>query len=401
MWQPLSEPPLEPLERGEVPRPRPVNALADRWQMECNSRTRYQVLVSEGLLSPGSTVLAEAIAERRTLVVTTPTVARLYGDALQAQLRGKSHVSTLVLDVTEATKTMAGVEAVCQQAVAHGLTRRGLLVAVGGGVCSDVVTMAASLIRRGIGHLRVPTTLMGQIDAGIGLKGAINFSGKKSFLGCFHPPEQVLVDPAFLQSLPSRFLVSGMAESIKMAVARDAPLFALLERCAAELVASGFSQRRPEGRELLQRSIWGMLDELGQNPYEDQTFERLVDFGHTFSPAVEAALGFDIQHGEAVAVDIALSATLSRSLGLLDAPTHERILRLLRSAGLPLFAKPLSLELCRHALEEAARHRGGCANLVVPTGIGRTLFLKQPADVPDAALQHALQHLSRLSEESP
>ncbi len=308
---------LSPLVEQTSIVPKRNHALADCWEMRCDARATYPVRLCVDLLSSRSTVLAEVTSDRRTMIVTTPTVARLYGEWLQALVKGKDAVSVLVMEVTEATKTLAQVEAVCQQALAHGITRRGLLVAIGGGVCSDVVTLAASLIRRGVGYIRVPTTLIGQIDAGIGLKGAVNFAGKKSFLGCFHPPEQVLIDPAFLRSLPRRFLVSGMAESIKMAVGRDAALFELLELHAPELVASGFSCPGAKGHELLQRSIWSMLDELRQNPYEDQTYERLVDFGHTFSPAIEAALGFEIDHGEAVAIDIALSATLAHVLGLM------------------------------------------------------------------------------------
>src|SRR5205085_9871341 len=136
----------------------------------------------------------------------------------------------------EETKSMELVHSVCAEAFSHGLNRRGLLIAFGGGVCSDIVTLSASLIRRGIGHVRVPTTLIGQIDAGIGLKGAVNFCGKKSFLGCFHPPEQVLIDPAFLQSVPRRCLVSGLAEAIKMGIARDPQLFELIEARAFDLV---------------------------------------------------------------------------------------------------------------------------------------------------------------------
>jgi len=398
MLSPRSE---QPAGRPEIPRgPDRNHALASRWELRCDSRVTYQVRLCDGLLDPANTVLADTIADRRTLVVTTPTVARLHGEPLRRLVRQNDAVSLLVLEVTEASKTLAQVETVCRQALAHGLTRRGLLVSVGGGVCSDVVTLAASLVRRGIGYIRVPTTLTGQIDAGIGLKGGVNFAGKKSFLGCFHPPEQVLIDPAFLASLPRRFLVSGMAESIKLAVGRDARLFELLESHGPELVESAFTRRGPEGREILQRSIGSMLEELGQNPYEDRSYERLVDFGHTFSPAIESALGFEIHHGEAVAIDLALSATLSEALGHLSTDAHRRIIALLRCMGLPITAKPLGLELCSLALAEAARHRGGSVNLVVPTGIGRTLFLRRRAAVPDAALQQALDHLARLEEEA-
>src|SRR5438094_859411 len=265
---------------------------------------------------------------------------------------------------------------------------------VGEGGSTSIVTLSASLIRRGVAHIRVPTTLIGQIDAGIGLKGAVNFCGKKSFVGCFHPPEQVLIDPAFLQSLPRKYLVSGVAEAIKMGIARDATLFELIEARALDLVTSGFDEPAAEGRELLQRSVWGMLDELRQNPYEDQGYERLVDFGHTFSPTVEAALGFDIQHGEAVVIDMAMSTTIARSLGLIGADVWQRIVNVLRTASLPIFASRLDLQLCRDALVEARRHRGGSMNLVVPAGLGRVVFLKDANDLPDSILESSLASLS-------
>ena len=373
------------------PRPPPSDWAAV--SMDCVARTRYEVLFCESLLESHS-ALIDAIGDRKALLVTTPTVDRIHGAAIRAALQKTNTVSTLVLNAREETKSMELVAAVCNEALSHGLNRTGLLISFGGGVCSDVVTLSASLIRRGVAHIRVPTTLIGQIDAGIGLKGAVNFCGKKSFVGCFHPPEQVLIDPAFLQSLPRKYLVSGVAEAIKMGIARDATLFELIEARALDLVTSGFDEPAAEGRELLQRSVWGMLDELRQNPYEDQGYERLVDFGHTFSPTLEAAMGFDIHHGEAVAIDMAMSATIARSLGLIGADVWQRIVNVLRTASLPIFASRLDLQLCRDALVEARRHRGGSMNLVVPAGLGRVVFLKDANDLPDSVLETSLASLS-------
>ncbi|MDP9148856.1 MAG: iron-containing alcohol dehydrogenase [Myxococcota bacterium] len=367
--------------------------------MDCEARSLYRVDLCDPLLRPGSTVLREVAAGRKTLVVTTPSVEGHYGAALRAMLTDLDNVATLVLGVREETKSLDLVATVCKEALAHGLNRRGLLIGVGGGVCLDVVTLSASLIRRGVGHIRVPTTLIGQIDAGVGLKGAVNFSGKKSFIGCFHPPERVLIDPTFLQTLPPRFVVSGLAEAFKMGIARDARLFEMLETCSRELVKSGFGDRR--GREVLERAIFAMLAELRKNPYENQSYERLVDFGHTFSPALEAAVDFSIHHGEAVAVDMALSAGIARALGLVAQSVFERIVSALHIASLPVFAPKLDVQLCHEALVEATRHRGGAVNLVVPTGIGRTAFLKHLDDVPDSIVAQALALVSSFAAENP
>src|SRR5918912_1586999 len=179
-----------------------VPELPTSWSVNCEAQRTYRVRLCESLLRQNAATLAEALQGRNAIVVTTPTLSRLYGPALSAAMKGTPVASTVVLDVREQTKSVQFVERVCAEALAHGLDRRAVLVAVGGGVCSDIVTVAASFIRRGIAHLRVPTTLIGQVDAGIGLKGAVNFAAKKSFLGCFHPPEQVLIDPELLRTVP-------------------------------------------------------------------------------------------------------------------------------------------------------------------------------------------------------
>src|SRR5262249_36916414 len=154
------------------------------FRMCCESRRAYEVSICHSLLLPSASVLPEAIGDRTALLVTTPSVERLYGSAMRSVLRGTRKVATLVLPAREETKSLELVKTVCHQALCNGLNRRGVLIAFGGGVCLDVVTLSASLTRRGVGHIRVPTTLIGQIDAGIGLKGAVNFAGKKSFVGC-------------------------------------------------------------------------------------------------------------------------------------------------------------------------------------------------------------------------
>jgi 3-dehydroquinate synthase len=376
---------VTPLPMARIaPRPPPSNWAS--LSIDCLARSGYQVTFCDWAADSGT--LVDAIEDRRALLVTTPTVERLHGNLIRAALAKTPNLSTLVLNAREETKSMELVQTICTEALRHGVNRRGLLISFGGGVCSDIVTLAASLIRRGVGHLRIPTTLIGQIDAGIGLKGAVNFQGKKSFVGCFHPPEKVLIDPSFLRSLPPRFLTSGLAEAFKMGIARDGDLFALLASRSQALVASQFAD--DSAREILQRSIWSMLDELRKNPYEDQTYERLVDFGHTFSPALEAALDFSIHHGEAVAIDLALSSTIARCLGLLAREAWEEIISALDAAALPIFNPRLDLELSRAGLTEACRHRGGAMNLVVPVAVGQTTFLRRREELPDQVLSEAL-----------
>jgi 3-dehydroquinate synthase len=365
---------------------------------QCESAKSYGVFLLEGLLDPATPLLGDLLDGRRALLVTTPTVARLYGPELARHLGARGlDVSLFVLGCTEQSKSLDLVSLVCDRAVELGMDRRGVLVGMGGGVCTDLVTMAASWIRRGIAHFRIPTTLVGQIDASIGLKGGVNFRGKKNYLGCFYPPEAVLIDPAFLRSLPVGSLRCGLSEIIKMALVRDAQLFDLVEVHAPSFLGTGFAEPREEALRVLWLAAKRMLQELATNPYENQTYQRLVDFGHTFSPLLEAASGFTLCHGEAVAIDMALSAVLAAALGLLPDPVGDRILAVLRSVGLPIYTADLTAALCRDALQEAARHRGGVPNLVLPVAVGSATFLDRLDALPVPLLDRAIQ---RLAEEA-
>jgi 3-dehydroquinate synthetase/predicted NBD/HSP70 family sugar kinase len=346
--------------------------------------------------------LLKQLAARSGLLVTTPTVARLYGEALTHHLdEHELHFPLLVLNCTEHTKSLAQVEHICRQAYRHGLDRKAVLIALGGGVCSDLVTMAASWIRRGIATIRLPTTLIGQVDAAIGIKGAVNFQGKKNALGCFYPPEAVLIDPTFLHSLPERYLRAGFAEILKMALIRDAQLFALSERIGPELIVTRFASETPVKEALLWLAITRMLEELEPNFYEDRSYQRLVDFGHVFSPLIEARSGYVISHGEAVAIDMAYSCTLSHRLGLLSGGELARILASFQALGLPCASPLLDEELVMRALSESVAHRGGKVNLVLPTGIGSTLCITEQECLESADLRAALTDLSEAGWYSP
>lgn len=360
---------------------------------------RYEVNLLDGLLQENAAVLAECIGTRKTLMVTTPTVGRLYGPRLQTALREHGvSLHTLVLACDENAKTLDQVERVCRDAYRLGLDRKSVLIGFGGGVCTDIVTLAASWIRRGISHIRIPTSLIGQIDASIGVKGAVNFCGKKSALGCFYAPESVWIDPVFLRTLEPQPLSCGLAESIKMALVRDRGLFELVEEHAEVLIDTAFAEPKTVATEVIWRSVLRMLEELETNLFEDKTYERLVDFGHTFSPLLESSSGFRIPHGEAVAIDIALSCVIARELDLLDGVALDRVLAALIASRLPIYSPLLTTKLCLDVMQDIVRHRGGALNLVLPTSIGRATFLRQLNDLPEPVIQRAI---SRLAERQP
>ena len=340
--------------------------------------------------------LVRTLQGRQALVVTTPTVDRNVTQPLLAECapRLNRSVPTLVLVCSEEQKTQEKVQLICTAALEAGLDRTAVLVAIGGGVCMDLTTMAAAAIRRGLSQIRIPTTLIGQVDAGIGVKGAVNFHGHKSYLGCHFPPELVLVNQGFLAGLPERHFRAGLAEIVKMGIVADAPLFALLES-EAHLTPEHFAAGAGNSRTIVWRSIVSLLDELEPNLFEEQARGRIADFGHTFSPAIESASRFEVLHGEAVAIDMALSTELAANLGLLSGSAYDRIRAVLRRLHLPTFSPLLTLERCLGAMDAARRHRRGCMNLILPCAIGKGVCIADSSDIHQAALRMALDRLSR------
>jgi 2-epi-5-epi-valiolone synthase len=339
--------------------------------------------------------LAELIGPRKALFVITPSVDRLYGRALRAYISSvleRSDSEVFVLNVTEATKNLGSVDVLAAQASGMGLRRDGPMVAVGGGVCSDVTGLCASLYRRGVPNIKVPTTLVGLIDAGIGTKNSVNHNGHKSLLGTFSAPEASLLDASFLATLPDRHLRTGLAEMFKMAVIDDRGLFEPLELHGEELVRSKFQAPQSVAAEVVKRSVSGMLHELSLNLYE-QSRQRKVDFGHTFSPYVETASKHLVLHGEAVAIDIAISAEIATSLGLLVADDLEILLRALTNLGLPSYWAGIVASDMYASLESIRLHRNGSLHLVVPSGIGSCVFLEDE-DMSAALLDACLRRLA-------
>ena len=349
--------------------------------------------------------LVNLLGTRASLWVTTPTVHRLYAKQLQTMWRalgaanGSPSQSDLqVLECSEANKTLAEVTRVCEWAQARDLERSSVFVSIGGGVVSDIVTMAASMFRRGVQHIRVPTTLLGLIDAGIGAKGAVNHGGRKNSLGCFYPPASALLCPRFTATLPSRQLRSGMAEILKVAMAGDSDLFALLETEGSMYLAAKGQGSPTTAERILRASVDRMLDELEPNLFEDQTYARRMDFGHTLSPALEAACGYALLHGEAVAIDMAFTTALGHSLGWLGRPDATRIFALMNTLGLPTYDARLDAPLARHALREAVRHRGGELLMFVPDGIGSVRCLRELDALSDSILQRTFRHWGQLAQ---
>lgn len=390
------------------PERQPSDLETHEWlySVRASRNENYNIICRSGILSLQDRTLANVLrSDAPVLVVSTPSVDRLYGDRLQRYLSmngPRTAISFMVLACSETRKSMEQVLAVCQRAAEARLARGSQIVCVGGGVLLDISGLAATLFRRGIPHIRVPTTLIGMIDAGIGVKNGINFGGSKSLLGTFSAPEACIIDPSFLATLPRRHLQCGLAESIKIATMCSPELFARLDAHADRLLGDAFGMPLELAEDLVQLSVQWTLNELDLNLFERKelfhdTYARKLDFGHTFSPYIEAASHHRLLHGEAVAVDMAVSAELAHSLGILDEASWARLLNLLRRVGLPIYWSGMDPGAMYASLESIVRHRDGNLNLVLPAGIGRATFVRDLSEVSVALLDEVSQRLSRLS----
>lgn len=355
----------------------------------------YKIFLSDNIFSDSSSFLGSIIDARSTLVIYTPTINTLYGEAIRrkfSQLKGRGCVSFFELAVSEENKEIEMSLEVCRLAKEVNLPRNGQIVAVGGGVCLDVVGFAASIYRRGVKCVKVPTTFIGMIDAAVGIKNGINYEGKKSVLGSFYPAECTFVCPHFLKTLVAEHLRAGFAEAIKIAIIKDATLFTQLVSVSAHL--SEEKLQSAIGWEIIDRSVAGMLTELSENMYELDSYQRYVDFGHTFSPHIESATHYKVSHGEAVAIDIALSTVISAQRNLLAWDTCHVIVNTLKGAGLRVTV-PVEVETTalHESLVAIVAHRAGAMNLVIPVAIGAVDYIEHWRELTCKQLQQAVAYL--------
>jgi 3-dehydroquinate synthetase/predicted NBD/HSP70 family sugar kinase len=385
--------------QGRQPAPRnPTGVDRDHrgWTVRAQKPVAYPVQVVPDLLDPRNGALAQAARNGSTnggrrVVVIDARVDELWGERIRAYFAAHEvPIEATPMSCPEEAKTMERVFELVQAMDRAAIARRSEpLIVFGGGILMDVVGLATSIYRRGVPYVRVPTTLIGQIDAGVGVKTAVNFAGAKSRLGTYHAPSVALLDPAFLRTLDRREISNGLAEIVKIALVKDARLFYEVERNAELLLDTAFACA--PGHSVAAGAIEAMLGELAPNLWEAE-LERLADFGHTFSPAFEMAEQPPLLHGEAVAIDMALSCMLSVGRGWLSDEELGRILNLLRRCELPVHCETCRPEVVWAALTETALHRDGLQRLPLLTGIGEAVFVN---DVSAAELDVAVQALER------
>lgn len=264
----------------------------------------------------------------------------------------------------------AFVEQIVNAIDQYGIDRHSFVVAVGGGSILDLVGYAAAISHRGIRHVRIPTTVLSQNDSGIGVKNGVNYRGKKNFLGTFAPPVAVFNDSDFLLTLDDRDWRAGISEAIKVALIKDSTFFGWIE-ANAHLLA----MRDMEAMQyLVHRCAEMHLQHIaGGDPFEMGS-SRPLDFGHWSAHKLEQLTNFELRHGEAVAIGIALDTLYSNQLGWLTNDDTDRVLATLRTLGFSLYNPLLDADNSEgllRGLAEFREHLGGRLTIMLLQAIGR------------------------------
>ena len=308
--------------------------MMERLRIELGERS-YPIMIGPGLLDDAG-LMDEAVAARDVLVVSNVTVAPLYLGRLERALAGR-RVASSVLPDGERHKTLDTVARVLDALVERRMNRDACVAALGGGVVGDIAGFAAACYQRGIDYVQVPTTLLAQVDSSVGGKTGVNHPGGKNLIGAFHQPRAVVSDIGTLATLPPRELRAGLAEVIKYGLVADAGFLGWIEANLDGLLAL-----EPGALVYAVRRSCELKAEIVAEDEREHGRRALLNLGHTFGHAIEAASGYgEWLHGEAVAAGMLMAADLSRRLGWLDGGDVERVRSLLARAGLPLAAPPI------------------------------------------------------------
>jgi 3-dehydroquinate synthase len=328
----------------------------------------YPIHIGAGLLGRAGALLAPRLGSRRVIVVTNPVVAGHWLPALRGGLAAAGIESQLLeIPDGETHKNWEMLHDVVSRLLEMRAERSTTVLAFGGGVVGDLAGFAAAICQRGMPFVQIPTTLLAQVDSSVGGKTGVNHAAGKNMIGAFHQPAAVLIDIDCLQTLPDRELSAGLAEVIKTAAIRDAGFFAWLEANVDRLRA-----REPAALEYAVGESCRIKAEIVGADEREAGDRALLNFGHTFGHAIEAALGYGAWlHGEAVGAGMVIAAEVSRLRGTLAASEAQRLRRLVERAGLPVAPPPMPLERWMDLMARDKKVAAGAVRFVLLEGLGR------------------------------
>ncbi len=351
----------------------------------------YDIHIGEFQLSRLGDILSEFAPAKRVAIITDENVERLYGDAIRRALSDYT-VHMCVRPAGEAQKSMTNLEEILNSLFEAGFDRSDLLIAFGGGVIGDLAGFAASIYKRGMPFVQIPTTLLAQVDSSVGGKTAVNNKYGKNLIGAFYQPRAVITDTDLLSSLPPRELKAGYAEVLKYGLLGDAAFFKELDAgLGGDILAL-----KPEA---LSRAIYVSCAAKAKIVAQDEResgVRALLNLGHTFGHALELEAGYDgdLLHGEAVSIGMEMAFLYAAAGGMCSQKDAARVTAHLVKTKMPNLKEAAHLLVSPEALlshmGQDKKNEGGHLTLILPRAIGET-YVEKRAD--KAAVLRFLTHL--------
>ncbi|KEF51524.1 3-dehydroquinate synthase [Exophiala aquamarina CBS 119918] len=343
----------------------------------------YGFTFIDGVFDTKHNQLAECYQKwGRCLAVMDYNIFSVYGEQVQRYF----DYYNIDLDVH---KTMIGEKAksihtflsIVDSMNKFGIYRKEPVLVIGGGLVTDVAGFACAAYRRNTNYIRVPTTVIGLIDASVSIKVAVNYGNYKNRLGAYHAPMQTFLDFTFLRTLPEAQIRNGFAELIKISTCAHLPTFELLDKYCEALIGTGFgrcdgaAEEVRDAADVINRNGIHEMLKLETPNLHELGLDRVIAYGHTWSPLHELVPEVPLRHGHAISIDMAYSATLANMRGLLSDEEHKRLLNLFSRAGLSMDHHQFDEDILEKATHAILRTRDGKLRAAVPSPIGQCVFL--------------------------
>ena len=340
------------------------------WSVSTELPVSFTLKYSSDIFDPNNHDLISLCESNRCLCVIDKNVYNLYKDKIENYFKIlKIELLIKIINISEENKSLLTCEKILNFFEKNNIRRREPVIAIGGGVLLDIVGFCASVYRRGIPYIKVPTTLLAIVDASVGAKVAINHFSRRNRLGAYYPALTSLLDKKFINTQDEREIVNGLSEILKLAIIKNYELFNLLENNYEQLITEKFQYGAVPVR-VINLSIAGMIEELSTNLWEKR-LDRCVDFGHSFSPLIEMNNISHLHHGEAVVLDCLLSSCLSNILGYLSMQDLKRIYSTAENLKMITYHSDFTnIDLLMKSLSDTVVHRNGNQNLPIPLTIG-------------------------------
>lgn len=354
-------------------------------KVNLNKRT-YPIIIGRGIITQLGEYISSLGIGQDAYIITNSVIKKKYGNLLAKSLQNKKiNFRFRLIPDTEESKSISCLASIIEDIAQFDKKRKIFVVAFGGGVVGDLAGFVASIYKRGIPYIQVPTTLLAQVDSSIGGKTAVDLTHGKNLVGAFYQPRMVFSDLAFLESLDLRQLKSGLAEVIKYALIKDKQLFNFLENNFKDVL-----KRKPGALEyIVWRSALIKAKIVAADEREERGLRTILNFGHTIGHAIEAAGKFKkYNHGEAIAIGMVAACSISKKLGLLSEGVSSRARNLIKAAGLPIKVKGISIDSIISATYRDKKFIGGRNRFVLIKNIASTKILQ---DVPIGVVREALR----------